>query len=101
MHEKILSLTSTEVIVLVFDQSRYNFEQKAIALNCPINRMATKEEYYRKLQRDITDWDLFDHPDWLMQHFIENGGAVEFEKRRNEFFKRMKIGLQPEPEYSI
>lgn len=91
-------------IVDHFDLSSYNMEQRTIALLCPLNRWATKEEWAKKLGRDITDEDLLRNPDWLMQHFNENGGAEEFAKRRPEFLRKREIKEVvpgPDPEYAI
>ena len=62
-----------------FDFRRYELDQIIEALTCPTNRHATRVEH------DCTDWDLHENPRLLIIHFIENGGAKEFSKRRGEF----------------
>ena len=101
MNNAIKLISPTEAVILVFDLSGYNLQQAKIALLCPLNRMTTKAEYAQKLNREITDMDLFQNPDWLLEHFTANGGATEFGKRRDEFMRRKRIKLPDEPEYSI
>ena len=59
-----------------FDNHQYKDDQIIEALTCPVNRHCTRVEH------NCDDWELFKHPEWLMMHFIENGGAKEFTKRR-------------------
>jgi hypothetical protein len=63
-----------------------NWRQVVEALTCPINRMSTMIEH------SCNEWTLFEHPEWLISHYVENGGAAAFAKRR---------GPQLEPEYHI
>jgi hypothetical protein len=65
----------------VFDLKLYSAEQVMEALNCPVNRHCTRVEH------DCTDWDLQLHPEWLIQHYIENGGAVAFAQKRKDFIR--------------
>ena len=65
------------------------FEQVIMALNDDLNRHATRVE------RQCDDRTLSLHPDWLIIHFVQNGGAYYFAKLRgspSEF---------SEPEYCI
>jgi hypothetical protein len=57
---------------------KYNQDQIVEALNCPINRHCTRVEHC------CDDWELHLHPEWLLEHFISHGGAVEFAKRRED-----------------
>jgi hypothetical protein len=59
-----------------FNSHKYNDDQVIEALTCPVNRHCTRVEH------NCDDWELHNHPEWLIIHFIENGGAVEFAKRR-------------------
>lgn len=63
----------------VFDMTAYNREQIIEALNCPVNRHATRVEH------KCDDWALHEHPEWLIEHFIRNGGAEAFAQRRKDF----------------
>jgi len=63
-----------------------NWRQIVEALTCPLNRAMTMREH------SCNEMDLFNHPEWLIKHYIENGGAVAFAKKRSP---------QPEPEYMI
>ena len=49
-----------------------NLQQVIEALTCPLNRAMTMVE------RSCDEWTLFKHPEWLVQHYIENGGATAF-----------------------
>ena len=61
-----------------FNARRYNDAQIVEALTCPVNRHCTRIEHR------CDDWELHLHPEWLLEHFIQNGGAVEFAKRRED-----------------
>ena len=63
------------------DISAYNIQQIIEIFTCPVNRHSTRVEY------QCSDVELYDHPDWLIKHFIENGGAEAFAKKRLEFQK--------------
>ena len=70
----------------LFDAQRYNQDQVVEALTCPVNRHCTRVEH------NCDDWELFQHPEWLLDHFITNGGAVAFSKHREEEkYWRVKI----------
>lgn len=87
-----------------FDHSAYMREQVIIALTCPLNRWATKVEWSQKLRRPVDDNDLFQNPQWLVDHFIQYGGAEAFAKRRPEFVRKKKVEVvvpDPDPEYWI
>lgn len=68
----------------IFDLQKYRIQQIVESLNCPINRHCTRVEH------NCDDWELFKHPDWLLTHFIEQGGAREFAKRRAEFEREVE-----------
>lgn len=59
-----------------FDNHKYKDDQVIEALTCPVNRHCTREEH------NCDDWVLFERPEWLMDHYITNGGAKAFAKRR-------------------
>jgi hypothetical protein len=63
-----------------------NLMQAVEALTCPVNRFATMREH------SCNEYELFLHPEWLIEHYAKYGGAEAFAKRR---------GLQREPEYNI
>lgn len=65
----------------IFDISQYSKEQIIEALNCPVNRHCTRVEH------KCDDWTLQEHPEWLIRHFVENGGAVAFAQKRKEFIR--------------
>ena len=65
----------------LFDATEYNIKQIIEALSCPINRHCTRIEH------DCDDLELYQHPEWLIQHFIENGGAAVFATKREAFQK--------------
>ena len=91
-------------VVDFFDQASYSREQITIALLCPLNRWATKKKWSERLGRTVDDNDLFKNPNWLVEHFIENGSAEEFAKRRPEFLRKREIKVQvpdPDPEFVI
>ena len=56
----------------------YKHAQVMEALSCPVNRDATRKE------RNCDDLVLFDHPEWLVEHYIKYGGAAAFARRREE-----------------
>jgi len=57
----------------------HNLAQIVIALTCPINRHAVRVKY------GWNDYDLYKHPDVLVLHFIQSGGAEKFtEEERKE-----------------
>ncbi len=62
-----------------FDHRGYTMEQVIEALTCPVNRHATR------VKHSCTDYDLFKNPQWLLDNYIENGGAEGFAKRREEY----------------
>ncbi len=80
--------------IMVFDQKGYMQRQIWEALTCPINRHCTR------LEHGCDDWDLFHHPEWLITHFISNGGAEEFAKRRAEFLREIEV-YEDEIEYEV
>ena len=59
-----------------FDMHKYSDDQIKDAFTCPVNRHCTRVEH------DCNDWDLYNHPEWLLDHYIRCGGAKEFAKRR-------------------
>jgi hypothetical protein len=68
-----------------FDFRRYELKQIIEAINCPVNRHATREEH------KCDDWYLHENPHLLVIHFVEKGGAVEFAKRRAEFLSLCEL----------
>jgi hypothetical protein len=34
------------------------------------------------VEHSCDEWELFHHPDWLVMHYVENGGAEAFTKKR-------------------
>ncbi|MEK9177858.1 MAG: hypothetical protein AAB777_01920 [Patescibacteria group bacterium] len=79
--------------VTIFDQRGFLQKQIFDALLCPINRHFTRTEH------GCDDWGLWRNPQWLVEHYINNGGAVEFAKHRAEFFLEMET--PDEIEYEI
>ena len=65
-------------MVKKFNQRKYNQDQIVESLTCPVNRHCTR------VAHNCDDWELFKHPDWLLEHFILNGGAKAFAKHRTE-----------------
>ena len=65
----------------VFDFAAFNKAQIADALTCPMNRHGTRVEH------NCDDWGLHAHPQWLMEHYVAKGGAIEFAKRRKDFIR--------------
>ena len=60
---------------------RNNIQQIIEACLCPTNRYATMVEH------SCNEQDLFNHPDWLMEHYVKSGGAkrnAELRKEKNE-----------------
>ncbi|MEI6528467.1 MAG: hypothetical protein WCO10_02225 [bacterium] len=66
-------------IKIPFNVEQYNLAQVVDAMTCPVNRHATRAEH------NCDDWELYKHPEWLFNHYIKHGGALEFAKRRAEF----------------
>lgn len=75
---------------IIFDFKKYELKQILEAVTCPINRHGTREEH------GCDDWELFRHPELLIKHFVENGGAAAFAKRRAEFEREIEIPDPPE-----
>jgi hypothetical protein len=69
----------------VFDHIAFMQRQVIDALTCPVNRDCTRREH------GCDDWELWRNPDWLIDHYIRNGGADEFAKRRADFFREVEI----------
>ena len=63
----------------LFNHTKYEADQLAMALLCPINRDAVRRKF------GCDDRGLIDHVDDLLMTFVENGGAEEFAKRREEY----------------
>jgi len=61
---------------------QYNLTQILDAVTCPVNRHAVRAK------KTCDDWELYKHPDWLIEHYVENGGAVAFARRRSEFIDK-------------
>lgn len=59
-----------------FNTHKYNDDQIIEAVTHPINRHAVRVKF------GVDDWWLYDHPEELIKHWSENGGAIEFAKRR-------------------
>ncbi len=68
-----------------------NWRQAVQAYTCPLNRAMTMVEH------SCDEWGLFYHPDWLVMHYINNGGAKAFAIMRD---KQAEIEAM-EPEYYI
>ena len=58
---------------------KYNMEQTIIALTCPVNRDCARRKHH------CDDKALFENQEWLVEHFVNNGGKEAFQKRREEF----------------
>jgi len=69
----------------IFDRAKFLHKQVVEALTCPINRHGTRVEH------ECDDEWLGRHPDLLIKHYIENGGAAAFAKRRPEFVREVEI----------
>ena len=67
-----------------------NIKQLVEALTCPVNRYATMVEH------SCDEWELFHHPDWLVMHYVENGGAEAFAKKRSNVRLEATIGQKNE-----
>lgn len=82
--------------ILVFNSRKFAFKQLVEALTCPVNRDAVRRKY------NCDDIELFKHPEWLIKHYVENGGAREFAKRRDQpqflTVKEVPEPRIPEPE---
>ena len=76
----------------VFDHIAFMQRQTIDALTCPVNRDWTRREH------QCDDWMLYQHPDWLIEHYIRNSGAVEFAKHRADFFWEIET---PDRDYEI
>lgn len=61
-----------------FNSHKYNDAQIWESFLCPVNRHCTRVEH------NCDDWELFKHPEWLVEHYIKNGGAEAFAKHREE-----------------
>ena len=72
-----------------FNDAKYNIDQICDALLCPLNR------HYTRIEHNCNDWDLYRHPEWLLEHYIANGGAVRFAKHREE----KEYWIEKEEEY--
>lgn len=68
-----------------------NWRQIVEALTCPLNRTMTMVEH------SCDEMELFHHPEWLVSHYVANGGAIAFAERRKEQIEFNEI----EPEYEI
>lgn len=66
-----------------------NFRQAILALNDHLNRHATRVEH------NCDDVILSQHPDWLIMHFVQNGGAFAFAQFNGS------VSEFAEPEYYI
>ena len=66
----------------VFNLKRYTHDQLVDALLCPVNRDMTRREHSCD---DEALWK--NHGEWLIQHYIEFGGAEEWAKRREEYYE--------------
>ena len=80
-----MSLKGPPMKIQVFDRSKYMQRQIIEALTCPINR------HFTRLKHGCDDWGLWRNPSLLINHFIENGGAVEFAKRRADFLREVDV----------
>ncbi|MFA6430536.1 MAG: hypothetical protein WC229_01430 [Candidatus Paceibacterota bacterium] len=68
-----------KVVTPLFDLNAYNTKQIIEILTCPVNRHATRIEH------NCDDWELYKHPEWLVEHFVKNGGAEAFAQKRLDF----------------
>ena len=69
--------------IAVFDHTGSLHGQILIdPLTCPITRQGTRVEH------DCDDWDLWRNPNLLLEHYIKNGGATAFARKREEFLSR-------------
>ena len=83
---------------VVFNTAEYLKRQLVDALTCPINRHGTRVE------NKCDDWGLWRNPQLLVDHYIQNGGALAFAARRVEFFREIEKTEPPAPikiEYQI
>ncbi len=84
------------MIIQFFDLKGYQFAQVLDAVTCPLNRSATMIEH------GIDEWELYRRgPAPLITHYIENGGAVAFARRRAEFVRIKEIPDEVELEFYI
>jgi hypothetical protein len=65
----------------MFDLKGYNVAQIIDALTNPLNRHTTRVEHC------CSDDELYYHPDWLLKHYAENGGAEKWAKEHTDEFK--------------
>ena len=63
----------------VLNIKKYNHDQLVDMLTCPLNRNGTREEH------SCDDWELYKHPEWLVEHYLKHGGAEHWAKRRAEY----------------
>jgi len=75
-----------------FNFAKYMHDQLVDMLNCPLNRHATRVEH------NCDDWELHKHPDWLINHYTEKGGAEYWAKKRKEYEEEIE---EPEEDYQI
>ena len=74
------------VVVKSIDTGAYLLAQKADAVLSRENRHGTREEYR------CDDRTLEEHPEWLIKHYIEHGGAVWAAKAlRHRYMKDFEI----------
>ncbi len=88
-------LKEARMRIIIFMQTSYLHRQMVEAMTCPINRHGTRVEH------GCDDWGLFYNPQWLMDHYVNNGGPKEFAKRRAEFQKEVEIPDAPKYEIEI
>jgi hypothetical protein len=69
----------------IFDFKRFELAQIIDALTCPLNRFATMEEH------KCDEWYIHKNPHLLIEHYIRCGGAEEFSKKRDEFFREIDV----------
>jgi hypothetical protein len=62
---------------------RENWDFIAFSLTCPLNRNGTREEHR------CDDWELFDHPEFLVNHLKSNGGVEAFMKKHGEYVEKI------------
>lgn len=68
-----------------------NARQVQQAFLDPLNRFGTMQEHR------CNEYDLYLHPDWLIVHYIQFGGAVAFAEEREKQLALAKLV----PEYYI
>ena len=67
----------------VFRTRKYNYDQIVDALTCPVNRHMTRIEH------SCNDQDLYEHPEWLVNHYVKHGGREAFALRREEYVREI------------